>query len=301
MKKRYLLLSKLLLLLLCPLFSNAQFDPGHVYKIVSRLTGQAIEIGGNDRYQQSHPANLWGYWGGANQQWIIQAVPSQPGFADAFNIVNRNSKQLLEIANARNCSIGACAGSIASQNFRQTIGQASPDPVQSWRFNFDAITGSYRINLVSNGLPLTVGPNNSVYIAQPYGYSAFDYQLWDIVDVSVNPFYDPTLGVYEITNVHSGKALTASPDDFSIAQITNYGLANQQWTFIAGPSADHFTFINRNLGQALEIENGATIPGSRVMAGNNSGYPWQEWIICDAYDPSDTPPYPSPSPYWHTL
>lgn len=62
--------------------------PGY-YRIINRVHQYAIEIGGSDLqylYNQGRQANLWGDWGGPNQQWA---------FVDA------NTRRLLTLAEAR--------------------------------------------------------------------------------------------------------------------------------------------------------------------------------------------------------
>jgi hypothetical protein len=62
--------------------------PGY-YRIVNRVHQYALEIGGSDLqylYNQGRQANLWGNWGGPNQQWAL---------------VDANSRRLLTLAEAR--------------------------------------------------------------------------------------------------------------------------------------------------------------------------------------------------------
>ena len=98
------------------------------------------------------------------------------------------------------------------------------------------------------------------------------------------------LGVYQIINVVSGKALTGSVADNHVSQITNWGLANGQWTFQTGTSPNQFFIVNRSTGQVLEIGGGATTPGSTTNLWDNYGHPWQQWLLFDAYDQYDQTP-----------
>jgi len=96
--------------------------------------------------------------------------------------------------------------------------------------------------------------------------------------------------VYQIINVVSGKALTGSVADNHVSQITNWGLANGQWTFQTGTSPNQFFIVNRSTGQVLEIGGGATTPGSTTNLWDNYGHPWQQWLLFDAYDQYDQTP-----------
>ena len=76
--------------------SQAQFNPipGHVYEIRNRHTTTALEVGGSSRYADGHRVNLWGYWGGAHQQWCFERVGTT---GSTYKIINRNSRQALRI------------------------------------------------------------------------------------------------------------------------------------------------------------------------------------------------------------
>ena len=84
-------LAALLCVLLAPLASQAAFNPipGHVYEIRNRHTARSLEVGGADRYADGHDVNLWGYWGGANQQWSFVRVGTT---GSNYRIFNRNSR-----------------------------------------------------------------------------------------------------------------------------------------------------------------------------------------------------------------
>jgi hypothetical protein len=215
-----------------------QISPNHVYRIVSHTTGQALEIGGNNRTAPGHSANLWGYWGGAHQQWTFKYVPNNYG-SYYCQIINRNSGQVLEVADARRSyAYTAFNGSGVNQNYRQSISPASyigdNDFAQTWVITSNPGTVSpVTIKLLANGQYLTGDANNNVY--QDQARSGVS-QTWDIIDVSANPTSQQSQGVFQIVNRNSGKVLGSTEDsngnpDSGANQESYTGLAGQQWTF----------------------------------------------------------------------
>lgn len=281
MKKIYLgnAFRILAILLLLPLAGRAQtyINTTSVYKIVNRATGRALEIGGNDRLAQYHSVNLWDYWGGANQQWTF----AYGYLSGTYEIRNRHSQQYLEIAAGRYYgNLSTPSGSIATQNYHQSIGAAPGDPVQLWNVE-PVATGGVRIHSVGGGLYLAGTSNNDVF--QDYS-STSTQQLWDIVDMSANYYQQAELGVYSIVNVRSGKVLSAGDLDINVVQRTNYDYAIQQWTFGSLNSDGYRAIINRTDGQVLEIggNNDPTTPGLRANVWSGYGGTRQQWALRDA-------------------
>ena len=88
---------------------------------------------------------------------------------------------------------------------------------------------------------------------------------WSITDVTSNP----PLGVFQIINANSSKALSANRSDNKVTQSTNLGFASQQWSFSGYNDNGYLAIINRNTQQALEIGGGGdlTQPDARLICG----------------------------------
>lgn len=256
-------------------------DPTHVYKIVNRRTGQALEIGGGgDVTAAGRTANLWGYWGGAHQQWYIKRVESGRGAAGltyAYTIVNRNSAKSL---NSDGFTSGATVGQLATSS--------NTGNTELWELNLVAtstglagtisssatVIGNYFYpNLYPTGRYLTAAEENSGGTTGAIIRSADAKQIWDIIDVSTNP------GVYLLVNYWNNQTIGANPNDFGVALGYNDNLANTQWNF-AALSNGNVNIINRRAQQYLEINGNSIYNGSNSNV-NDAGGASQEWRLTD--------------------
>ena len=66
------------------------FDPTHIYKIVNKSTGKALEVTGDHKFEPNSLIGQGDYSGGAHQQWIIKSVTRT-----RFYIINRNSRKVM--------------------------------------------------------------------------------------------------------------------------------------------------------------------------------------------------------------
>ncbi|MBT2556224.1 RICIN domain-containing protein [Hymenobacter sp. ISL-91] len=184
-------------------------------RLHSHQTGECLEIGGDDRYRRGHTANLWGYWGGANQQWIIQKDNNE---LHRYRIINRNSKQELAVGSSN-----------TGYSIRTNIDYEEYNAIQDYKSQIYIYRSSsgYKITSYYYGVE-----SQLVYNLPTRGYvpvvsfSSRYEESWDIVDVSTNQ------NVYQVTNAFSGKALSATANGSNrVSQWTNWSLAGQQWLF----------------------------------------------------------------------
>lgn len=282
MKTSVYALAALLCLLLTP-FASRAFSPipGHVYEIRNRYTGRSLEVGGGDRNVDGHGVNLWGYWGGAHQQWQFERIGTT---GNEYKITNRNSRQALQMD-----------GSI------QAITDRISEVRQSWSsggnvWNFvdqpapsGGVTISRRYVLTGGGgtsAPFLLRTNapygypNTSYsgldtvVASPNADDHPDQFVWDIIDRSA-----ATPGVFRIMNVNSGKALSAGEDN-GVSQQPMWYLAGQEWTFSDYNADGYLSIISRNTGQVLEIGGGDwDQPGANANVWDGYGHAWQQWRL----------------------
>lgn len=264
-----------------PTYSS--LDPTHVYKIVNRRTGQALEIGGGgDLTAKGRTANLWGYWGGAHQQWYIKRVESGwngTGPTYAYNIINRHSTGSLN-------SNGYASGTTVGQEMAAlTTGSTSE---KLWELNLvptstglagtisssATVIGNYFYpNIYPTGRYLSAAEDNYGNVTGAVIRSADAKQIWDIIDVSTNP------GVYVLVNYWNNQTIVANPADNGVSLSYGDDVSDRQWSF-APLSNGNVNIINRRAQQYLEINGNSTANGSNSNV-NNAGGASQEWRLTD--------------------
>lgn len=269
----WLRLGFMLVIILTATSVFAQYYPTRVYKISNNFKpNTAMGLLGATAYSlpQGTEIRAYNYTGNAQQQWYIQQVGTDASTSAAlYKIVNRNSGQALEGQNGWDFEI--------VQNYFR--GDAS----QKWVIQ--DVNGAKKIINYLTGLVLyqtaSGDPRETPYIWQKF-YSKSDYTRWTITDVSA----DPPMGVYQIINANSGKALSSNGADNHVSQWTNWGFASQQWSFLAYNSDNYLAIVNRNTQQVLEIGGGGdlTQPGRTADLWGNWGGQNQQWALLDIND-----------------
>ncbi len=294
MKKIYFQWLQAILLLSSFGASAQSLDPNHVYKLVCRATGQALEIGGGGNFNdEGRVANTWGYWGGAHQQWIFSPYPNNGNPVNNYIIINRTSRQALTGDNPN-------AGSSFHQ-YKISTTYTSPNYVPSntqlWTIQqAGSYPGAPYLLQLPGGYYMAADGNNNVF-KQSYDPNN-STMLWDIVDVSQNASLNYTQGSFQIINpqVYAGGpyAIGVSHDDPSKRDVRPFnspysgsGIANayEEWTLVPSTTTSGYYYIVTRLnGLVLGIINGATNNGATLSIEENHQYPWQEWAFLDKDD-----------------
>jgi hypothetical protein len=285
MKKLYTYCLGLLCGLLLPLSSQAQFDSNKVYAIINYGNNQAIEVGGDNRSAVNHTLNLWGYWGGAHQQWRIY-----PNANGTYTFQNRNSGLIMTRRTYSDYKIPLVQingnGSVYQQWSINDLGGGL------WEI---AVPDGYNSVLTSGTSAVGVDPNLIVGTRPPATAPAgtnFNpkYLLihkWYIQDVSANPTGQYTQSVFQIVNRYTGKVLGSTEDsngnqDSGANQQTYTGLSGQQWTFTDYDASGYLSIINRFTQQVLQIGTGdQRSNGNEANVADRSGGQNQQWYLQD--------------------
>jgi hypothetical protein len=315
MKKLLLsILSSLVTLLLSSASASAQtrntliqFHPDHIYRITvgNSLSGDVLEIGGGGSlYNQNVPAYMWGYWGGANQQWKFRPVFDDYGNTTGYLIINRNSGQSLSVPNAgatyttnNGARVGQNPSTTCTFNPNTGVGCWGPRNINTaevWALYtsgptnglYPVVVASIEVRLRSNGQFLTKGSDGSVYLDQKKGTET---QMWNIQDITdtQNPSGAFTSSAFQIINNNSGKALSVNPGDNAnrnVDQLTAQGLACEEWTFSPARTAGYYTISNRVNHLVLDINGGSTDNGASINIWESNQQAWQEWAFLDIND-----------------
>jgi len=272
----------LLLLMLQTLSSYAQLqgpysqiDPTHVYKIINRATGQCLEVGGGgDLTAPNHTLTMWGYWGGAHQQWRFTYTNTSH-----YAIVNINSNACL--THDLYPSGSNPSGIVQSNNGYPNPILDPQGPTGQWDLDLIGNSTSGTIKAFSSraqaGDYLTHDPNVGVKLSRD------NNQIWDIIDVNADP------NVYEIVNAWSGSMMQANQFDYGVSQSTGYtatynGISPYapsfyHWQLSAYDGNSNLNIINRFTQQVLALDGNAL--GSTTNIANNSGAANQKWVFLD--------------------
>lgn len=305
-------------------------DPNHVYAIVNRASGQALEIGGGSNlYDSPHYIDQWGYWGGANQQWRFQAQQTPYSRRNGYLIINRNSNEIIvegdginnndidqaypfqapmatvynsnnaleaavwnftEVASPPNSSVVATVV-ISGQGYAASTYGPYPGILENPPTSVKKLYNNYS-SARDNNTWTSPHPN---YYSGPMIGNYYDIQVYDIVDVSSNPNGVPTAGFFNIVNTKSGSALSVEPydnGDRSVKQIdAGLGYASEEWTFVPSPDYGFYFIVNKKNNLILEVGGGATTNGATVNLWENYQHPWQEWAVLDTRDSHILQPY----------
>jgi hypothetical protein len=287
MKKLYTHCLWLLCSLLLPLSSQAQFDPNKVYAIVNYGKNQAIEVGGDNRSAVNHTLNLWGYWGGAHQQWRI--LPNANG---SYTFQNRNSGLIMTRRTYPGQDIALVQirgnGSIYQQWTINDLGGGL------WEI---ATKEAYASTLVlTSGTSVLPGAPTVIVDTRPPAtppagtnpnLQALIIHKWYIQDVSANPTGQYTQSVFQLVNRYTGKVLGSTEDshgnqDSGANQQDYTGLAGQQWTFTEYDASGYLYILNRFTQQVLQIGTGdQRSNGNEANVADRSGGQNQQWYLQD--------------------
>jgi hypothetical protein len=284
-----------------------QFHPDHIYRITvgNSLSGDVLEIGGNGSlYNQNVPAYMFGYWGGANQQWKFRPVFDDYGNTTGYLIINRNSGQSLSVANAgvgytdnNGARVGQSTSTTCTFNFNTGVGcwgTTNINNAEVWALYtsgstnglYPVVVTSLEVRLRSNGQFLTKGSDGSVYLDQKKGTEVQRWNIQDITDTQ-NPSGAFTSSSFQVINNNSGKALSVNPGDRNnrnVDQLTAQGLACEEWTFSPARTAGYYTIYNRTQRLVLDINDGSTDNGAGINIWESNQQPWQEWAFLDIND-----------------
>jgi hypothetical protein len=282
-------------------------NPYRVYEIVCIGTNTALEIGGGgDLGQNAHRVNAWPYFGGANQQWVIQSADN-----GSFAITNRNSNQCLsEYTNTAYKN-----GDYIVQSYAFGVGSPSNTNIAAYPavalWNFDLVPGTTDVYTISNrDSGLLLETLNAKQKAQRYSRSGStntqlydnDYSwVWDnatgftpaqqyqIIDRSANPNFVYEQSAFRLINRNSAKYLTVSQDNNGVSQVgpNTTPTGTQEWTFSAYNSDGYFYIYNRRSPTTvLEIGNDTDYQraGHTANTGTYTGGANQQWAAKDLYD-----------------
>lgn len=298
------------LLCVLSLFSAKSYaqalDPTHIYKIVEPASGQVLEIGGDGDLLANGTSNdntvkadLWGYWGGANQQWVFRPTFSSTGIP-GYTIVNKNSGKALCVPQVTGPTSqwrwqDQCGSSYARRIVsQQTIGSGLDNQV--W---FVQPQGGTSYNLVLASYPKPIAGNAA---GNQSGQDAHEQlcldltvyldktgpsvQPWQIIDVGTNNSSTYVASNFQIINNNSGKALRVNTTDNRVVQYTAWGITSQEWTFSAPNANGYVQITNRGDKRVLEIGGGGdiTLPGVQADVWGNWNGLNQQWALLDIND-----------------
>lgn len=285
----------------------AQLDPTHLYKIIDPASGQALEIGGGGDLSADGTsddftikANLWGYWGGANQQWSFKPITSANGTA-GYQIINKNSSKALCVPQVNGPTgdqwiwQSQCGNSYPRRIVSQQTAQNGND-LQVWYVQAQPQGGNL-YNLVSAAYPKPIagnaagGTGGNTHEAKCSNLTVYldkdgpGVQPWQVIDLGLNPSNSLTAGNFQIINNYTGKALSSPPDGSStnVGQVTAWGLAVQQWSFSESNAPGYYLIKNRSTGRVLEIGGGGNLqqPGMQANIWDNWNGPNQQWALVE--------------------
>ena len=300
MKKNYALNTFVLILLLFTFCKGSaqSFDPTHIYKIVNKSTGKALEVTGDHKFEPNSLIGQGDYSGGAHQQWIIKSVTRT-----RFYIINRNSRKVMATRDHDKYS-----GAPYVLRELYDVEQQNQDNFSTWQIwsiEFNTNNNNNYISNVYSNTKLLVLPNSNAISGTTIGfYATSEQQQWEIIDVSTNIW---TTTMY---NVNSNWVLSAT-DSRRVTQDKSYSIANQEWTF-ESIGNNIWAIYSRSNHLALEI--GGDDPttykaGTPANVWEYTGKTNQQWRIIDDYgnnltltDGSPTPvPIPRAIPFYHII